>query len=115
MCVDQGPSVLKESLRQRQPSKQSRVEAPALGHRMETGGPPPSREAVCHLAAPVTRETGTNPAGAFPSGSCHCSLALLLGQPAVLTCKEDGAQGRAAPAGCQLTHQYPSCQPQGPR
>lgn len=42
-------------------------------------------------------------------------LSLQLGQPAVLTSREAGAQGRAAAASCQLTHQCPSCQPQGPR
>ena len=62
---------------------------------MGTGdrGPPPSVRS-CHVAAPVARETSTNPQlEPLPSGSCHCGFALLLGQPGVVTSREDSAQG----------------------
>lgn len=51
----------------------------------------------CHIAASVACNTSTHsppPAGAFsPSGSCHCGLALLLGQSGVVTSRDDSAQG----------------------
>lgn len=48
----------------------------------------------CHIAAPVACETSSSPQlEPLPSGSCHCGFALLLGQPGVVTSREDSAQG----------------------
>lgn len=53
-------------------------------------GPPWIRS--CHILAPVACETSTTPQlEPLPSGSCHCGFALLLGQPGVVTSREDSA------------------------
>ena len=55
-------------------------------------GPPWMRS--CHILAPVACETSTTPQlEPLPSGSCHCGFALLLGQPGMVTSREDSAQG----------------------